>query len=439
MDHPYKEFIFEAYHFDEPSKTLTLSYSLDGKVRFDEQFIFDFPIQMLANRAVLDRAFFGLFVMAGISYFKTYLPTTIRLATGRLCPEQQAFFTKSYTNGLAQFFVENNLDPHGAINFPSTSEPCVHTHEPLAQRGNLVSLGGGKDSLVSIDILEAAGEEFATWSLGSYRFFDQLTATIGREHFAIKRLMAPNLRELSTQGAYNGHIPISALWGFIGLVAALLTGRNQVIVSNESSANEASLEYKGLQVNHQYSKTLEFEQDFQTYIRDFISPDLAYFSLLRPLTELKIAELFCTRLFDRYAGLFSSCNKNFVFANAEAKDFFWCGTCAKCAFIFAIFAPFVPRTELLTLFGKNLFSDPALRATYDELMGRSGYKPFDCVGEIEETKEALWLAWQTKEWPELATFELTDPGYDYNKLSPHSMPGLYATTLESYLKKAGQS
>lgn len=432
----YQQFIFEDYHFDEARKTLSLHYSLDGKIRFEERYFFNFALT-LADSDLLERAFFGLWLMAGISYFKTYLPPVMKLRKGGLTPAEGRFFTTVYTQGLGQFFIENNLKPHDIVHFPIDQ---TKKNAPLAYngRGDLVSLGGGKDSLVSIDLLQQSGQDMATWNLGNYSFFAPLRARINQRHYAVERIFDHSIQKLPD--AYNGHVPISAIWAFCGIVVALLTGRRALIVSNENSANEPTIQnYQGIAINHQYSKSLEFEEQFQTYLQTSISPDLNYFSLLRPLSELRIAQLFVARqLMSKYQDSFSSCNRNFRLKNTANQRVSWCGACPKCAFTFLIFAPFVKRQELINLFGKNLFEDLSLRATFDQILGRADQKPFECVGEIDEARLALWMAYQTGNWPELADYQPTAIAYDYRALHPHRMPAAYEQLLRAYLKQADQ-
>ncbi len=433
LENHYSSFRFEKYAFDEADKTLHLSYSLDEKVLFEESIAFGFDYAESIDRVALDSAFFGLFVMAGISYAKTCLPPEIVFATGGLDERQKVFFDKIYANGLGQFAFENDLDPKSLPAFPAT----LDTREPAATIeglvGSMVAFGGGKDSITTCEILKKSGEAFETWNVGDYPFFGPAIKEVGMEHHRIIRRISPQLFELNRHGAYNGHVPITAVNSFIGICAAILRGKRNVIFSNESSSREGNAEYKGVTVNHQYSKTLEFERDFQNYIRDFISPSLCYFSFLRPLSELKVAEIFCNDLFGNYHGKFSSCNRNFTQANSHT-DLAWCGACAKCASIFALFSPFMKKEELLGIFGgKDLFADPLLNTAYEGLLGISGIKPFDCVGEILETRMAITMAQETGHWPSLAKFVFEKPHFDYAAFEEHAMPEEFAALLTNFL------
>ena len=223
----------------------------------------------------------------------------------------------------------------------------------------------------------------------------------------------------NTQGALNGHIPISAILACAGTVVAALTSYRDVVVSNESSASEPTLRYEGVDINHQYSKSLAFEQAFQSYNRHRFGEAIRYYSFLRPLSELRISELFARVGFQKYHDVFSSCNKAFTHSS---DHIFWDGKCAKCAFVFLALTPFIERQKLENLFsGKNLLLDPELDATYRQLLGIEGDKPLECVGEVKESRAAMRLAQQ--KYPELKKYKFELPeDYDFRALAPHSMP-----------------
>jgi hypothetical protein len=237
------------------------------------------------------------------------------------------------------------------------------------------------------------------------------------------------LLEHNKQGAYNGHVPFSAILACLGTVVAILSGYRDFVVSNENSSNEPTLSYQGVPINHQYSKSIEFEQDYQEHLARCFGEGLRYYSFLRPLSELRIAELFAKVGFDKYKDVFSSCNRAFTH---DSHRMFWCGECPKCAFVFLALTPFVERSNLENLFhGKNLLLDPALEPMYRRLLGIEGDKPLDCVGEIKETRSAMRLAQAI--YPELAKYQFDIPEtYNYKTLAPHSMPGeIYKVLLEA--------
>jgi hypothetical protein len=247
-----------------------------------------------------------------------------------------------------------------------------------------------------------------------------LIERIGLAHYWVERSWDRQLLELNKQGAMNGHIPISAIFAAVGTVTAILSGKRDIVVSNEQSANEPSLKYQGVEINHQYSKSQEFETDYQEWLTANFGDSLRYYSLLRPFSELRTSELFSKIAFDKYHDVFSSCNRAFVHGSHRMS---WCGECAKCAFVFLMLTPFVQREKLESIWGgKNLLLDASLEQTYRNLLGIDGDKPLDCVGEIRESREAMMMAQQI--YPKLADkyqFELTG-GYDFRKLSPDTIP-----------------
>jgi UDP-N-acetyl-alpha-D-muramoyl-L-alanyl-L-glutamate epimerase len=426
----YERFIFEKYKFIPQEKTLLLSYSLDKKISFQEKITFDFDFGNY-NTEALDKAFFGVFVMCGISYFKAYIPQKIKFKTGGLTENQKRFFEKIYTYGLGEFFYRNEIDPNGKINFV-TQEGLTNEGININNlTGSLVPIGGGKDSITTAEILKKNNEDFETWTVGNYPFFAPMIEKIGKNHLQVQRAIDSQLFTLNDEGALNGHVPISAILAFLGVASAILRGKKNVILSNENSANEPTLEFNGTPINHQYSKSLEFEADFQNYVHENISPDVNYFSFLRPLSELKIAEMFCKNFLEKYEKDFSSCNTNFRITDGVSQ-WRWCQKCPKCAFVFILFAPFVEREKLIEIFGGNLFANKELYSTFAELLGQTESKPFECVGEIEEVKRAFQLAKETGNWPELEDFSAETTEYNEHFWNQNLMPSHFENILKAF-------
>lgn len=411
----YPAFCFDSYTFDANSKRLDLHYSYQDGPAFTETYIFDFAF-VDYDAAVLDRAVQNLFFMAGISYYKAFLAPVIAIKAGQIDQQLSIFLGKTYQKGLGEFFYVNQRNPHTPITFPVTTNITLNMLS-VNGTGQLIGLGGGKDSLVSVELLrEQPG--IATWSVGHQSQLAPLVKRTALPHYAVERTWDRQLLQLNEQGALNGHVPISAILACVGTVVAILAGKQDVVVSNENSANEPTLTYQGVDINHQYSKSLEFEQDYQQLLQAQFGGGLRYYSLLRPLSELRISELFANNAFAKYQDVFSSCNRAFTH---DSPGLYWCGECPKCAFVFLALTPFVAREKLEKLWGKNLLLDSRLTETYRSLLGIGGDKPLECVGEIQECRQAMRLAQQ--QYPELSaySFDLT-PGYDYKTIHPHCIP-----------------
>jgi hypothetical protein len=416
MSRQYRQFTFKRYLFDRAGGQLQLYYGYDDDLEFCESYHFDFDFADY-DEPVLDRALQTLFFTAGVSYYKVFLAPKIVIQAGEIDPELSSFLSRTYQKGLGEFFYVNQLDPRTTVNFPVTSQGLM----PLttSSKGLLVGIGGGKDSLVSVDLLRKTNTGITTWSLNHRPQLTPLVERIGTQHYWVERQIDPQLLQLkNSPDAYNGHIPISAIFACVGSIVAILTRQRDAIVSNESSANEPTLHYQDVAINHQYSKSLEFEMDYQALLSHCFGDSLRYYSFLRPLSELRIAELFAKSGFERYKDVFSSCNRAFIHGSSEMS---WDGTCSKCAFVFLALTPFVERPALESLFsGKNLLLDPELEPTYRQLLGIEGDKPLECVGEIKESRAAMRLAQAI--YPELGKyqFELPD-NYDFRALSEHRM------------------
>lgn len=414
----YKQFIFKDYRFDENTKVLTLKYGMDDALTFTETYKFDFEFAE-HNAAARDQAFQLLFFMAGVSYYKLYLPPEIVVKKGLLDAELAQFFAKTYQRGLGEFWYVNQMDPSTRISFPvNTAAVKASTHDG---QGYLASVGGGKDSLVTIELLRnKVDNDLTTWSVNHRPQLTPLVERIGLPHCWVERTWDPQIQELNKQDAYNGHIPISAIFACVGTVVAILAGKWDIVMSNEQSANDPTLVYEGVEINHQYSKSQEFEQDFQAVLQHVYTKGRPqYYSLLRPFSELYIAELFAKRAFAKYKDVFSSCNRAYIHGSNHMS---WCGKCSKCAFTFLMFTPFLATAEVQGIWGgKNLLLDPELDYTYQQLLGISGEKPLDCVGEVKESRAAMTLAQAV--YPELLKYHYELPeSYNYKTLHTSSMP-----------------
>lgn len=389
----YERFIFESFGFDEETRQISLSYSLDGAIPFTETITL--PKGVIAEEVdaeAFERALFNLHLIGGISYFKTCLPKTIEIHSGTLTKEQAAFWTKVYEDGLGEFFFRNELDPHDRVHFPATAgeAPEIASTVEHAERKPLVPIGGGKDSVVTMELLKKAGYDLTLLRVGEHPLITDMAQEGDFPLLSVKRALSPELFKLNEEGALNGHVPISAYISFLAVAIAILSGHTDVIFSNERSANEGNVEYKGKTINHQWSKSLEFERMFQDYLAAYVTKDVQYFSLLRRYSELKIVEVFLR--YPKYLDLFTSCNRNWHLVAKKEMPTLWCGECPKCAFAFALLAAYLPKDRLVGLFGKDLFEDQKLVPLYKELLGIDGFKPFECVGTADEVKAAFLLA-----------------------------------------------
>ncbi|MGV7185234.1 UDP-N-acetyl-alpha-D-muramoyl-L-alanyl-L-glutamate epimerase [Xanthomonas axonopodis] len=350
-----------------------------------------------AQATAVQQALRLLHLIAGVSYFKAAVPPNIAIDSYSIDAETAALVESVYLHGLGEFAYGNGLNLHGKIHFPvaaqaSDTAPAVGLREHA-----LVAIGGGKDSLVSIEALRQAGVAQTVSWIGGSQLIRACAERTGLPVLNIGRVLAPELFELNRQGAWNGHIPVTAVNSAILVLAALLNGIDQVVFSNERSASYGSQIPGTGEVNHQWSKGWAFEQAFGDYVQRQVAADLRYYSLLRPLSELAVARQFAKT--DHYDAHFSSCNRNFHIMG-ERPVHRWCGVCPKCHFVFLALAPFMPKTRLVNIFGRNLLDDATQAGGYDALLEFQDHKPFECVGEGRESRAAMAVLASRAEWKE---------------------------------------
>lgn len=402
----YQRFIFDRYQWNADNATLSLHYVLGSDQQADIQFIetirFPEPQTIQADRqAALNNAFELLHWVAGVSYWKTACPDEWQFEQQPPDADQFAFLSELYQHGLAEFGFVNQLDVSDCLQqikargHWATASDKKSAHSLHLKKHCLAPIGGGKDSLVAVEMLKELGLAATATAVRPARLITEVAQQTGLSWLPIQRQIAPELIELNQQGAYNGHVPITAINACILLAAAIIYDFRWVVFANESSADEPTRRLgETVGINHQYSKSSVFEQALQRYTQCYIAADLQCFSLLRPMTELGICQRFAD--LSQYHSTFSSCNRQFHLDGARIAQR-WCGQCPKCRFVFLALAPFIPAQQLQRIFGKNLLEDTDQIEAFADLTGL-GEKPFECVGTIAESRAAMRMLKGRREW-----------------------------------------
>ena len=435
----FKEFLFETYRYDRAENALVLCYRFADGPRFEERLSFDFPAPRLSADAelVLDRIFRLIFLMSGVSYYKAYVAPMLRCTAFALDQHTAQFLQRFYEQGLAEFAWKNRIAIAGHCRF--AWEPVLPP-PPVAielRRRTCVPIGGGKDSIVTLECLRKAGEDLILFSLGDAEPIAACIAAAGLPSIRVRRRLDPALSKLNREGALNGHVPITGILSAISLACAVLAGFDVIAMSNEHSASAPNLTVDGICINHQYSKSLAFEVDLAEYVARFITPSIGYFSLLRPLSEIEIARRFTQ--YPQYFDPFRSCNTAFrQLPNQRGRQ--WCGDCPKCRFVFLALAPFVAKDWLAAIFGRNLLDDENQTEGFAELCGLREHKPFECVGEIEESAAVMAYLAGVAEWRDDRVVrrvggEFSSPPAQFHRLlaarHPHRVPPDFLAKLDA--------
>ena len=338
------------------------------------------------------RLIFSLGMAELVSYWKLACPPTVLLGDVLVDKAQEDWWKKLYFGGLGEFFYRNGIetDFESFMQFTYDPAPAYWNYpEKPARRtdlsGLLIPVGGGKDSIVTLNLLkDRLGDAYA-YQINHRDSSEKaaILAGIPKERILEpKRTLDPNMLRLNKEGFLNGHTPFSAVVAFSAVLTAYVNGLKTVVLSNESSASESTVSEQ--EVNHQYSKSYQFECDFAEYERKYLRCGVEYFSLLRPLTEYQIARYFA-KLPTAYHEIFRSCN-------AGAKQDKWCGHCAKCLFVAVILSPFLPFAEITRLLSSDILNLPEMAPVLQELCGALPNKPFECVGSRKEVNIALCQA-----------------------------------------------
>lgn len=391
----YKTFLYNGFEttLEEDHLLVVYDFEIPGLRSFKSKWKFPKTERMesLLGSKLLHTMLFDLGMVETISYWKTVCPKTLKVCCGKLDAEQISWWKKLFYHGLGEFMYLNGIEvsmedlvdivceqPEGKTEADKLCGLETPFGDELSYSGYLVPVGGGKDSVVSLETLK--GQRITTYSINGNETTKNVIDVCSHKDgdYGVKRILDAQILELNKEGYLNGHIPFSSVVAFSAVISAYFTGTKYIALSNESSANESTV--KGSTVNHQYSKSLEFEKDFMWYFRKRTTSDITYFSLLRPLSEFQIAWLFAKG--KEYHPVFRSCN-------AGSKQGIWCCNCPKCLFVYIILSPFLSEAELTDIFGEKLFDKESLDLNFRELAGIEDNKPFECVGTRKEVQVSL--------------------------------------------------
>lgn len=390
-----KLFVYENIIVSDDRFTVSFVYRVETN---DNSYTLTEEIRMpiaLPDNPTIDRHLRALHIALGISYYKTFLPPKIDHAYSMEANEA-TFWNDVFKNGLGEFLYKNNLSAKDIAQFS-------------AQRGNiepeavdsvawqprvLLGIGGGKDSIVAGELLKELALPVTGFVLatGQNRGQAQAVADVMRvELLGIERKLDPQILELNkVEGAFNGHIPISLIFALSGCLLATARGDKYVVVANEASASIPHVEHEGMEVNHQWSKSLEFERGFQEFVHRYLSEHLVYFSAVRQLTSIAVAKIFAH--YPAYLPVFTSDNTHFKIAGNQEGHPRWGLMSAKSLSSYILLAPWIDKTSLDEAFGRNFLDVPELEELFYNLLGKGSETILDCVGTPHELRLSLSIA-----------------------------------------------
>jgi UDP-N-acetyl-alpha-D-muramoyl-L-alanyl-L-glutamate epimerase len=390
----YREFRFTHRSLDQHG-VARLGYSLDDQHVFEEQVQLPVPDSGVpADDPRVQALLSMLHWIAGVSYYKAAVPPVVVCETGDPPPATARLLEALYSEGLGEFAVVNDLPALPRPSFPSG--PAVDAPRAETLDKVLVPVGGGKDSAVAVEIVRRSGLEMTLFSVGDATPIARTAEAAQLPRLVASRRIDPAIVQLNQLGALNGHVPITAIVSCIALLTAALHGHDGIALANERSASAPNTIFDGVPVNHQFSKSARVEALMARAVAETGAP-VRIFSILRPASELSIARAFARM--ERYHHVFTSCNTLFRL-DPELRGTSWCGNCDKCRFVFLILAPFMDPQALSGIFGKAMLDADDQYEGFALLTATGGHKPFECVGEVEESVAAMRLLADDERWRE---------------------------------------
>jgi UDP-N-acetyl-alpha-D-muramoyl-L-alanyl-L-glutamate epimerase len=298
----------------------------------------------------------------------------------------------------AQWRYENDLPDERPP--PWSSSPARPSSEPVrldhATDEVLLFCGGGKDSLVSMKLLERGGIPFAAFAYASsaygarepqFRLIDRLLdlGAARRRHrqivlddFVASPALELHGEEAGVRTVTSAETP-SSIFGVLPIL--LDRGYRHAVLGHEASANRPNLVWArtGEDINHQWGKSAEAERLLDQYIRAELIEDVGVFSVLMPIHDAVIFELL--RRDEASLAATHSCN-------VEKP---WCMRCPKCAYVWLACRAHLSAPIVESVFPDDLLEVPENLPHFRQMVGLGEHTPFECIGAVEESRLALAL------------------------------------------------
>lgn len=384
----YPSFTYNSYNYSLSGNTLTFGFvfQLNNEIEFKPTSSIILPKipQFRENiHPLIENLVFQIGMIELISYWKATCSPLIVVKAGQLDEEQILWWKKLYYNGLGEFFYLNSIDTtlNSFVSIISEGKSFIKDSATTFVDEYIIPIGGGKDSAVTLELLQSAGNKVHPLIMNPRGATVDTVLASGLtmdDVIVINRSIDPTLLKLNDAGYLNGHTPFSAMLAFYTVLASALTGYRHIALSNESSANESTI--PGTDINHQYSKSIDFERNFREYCTKYIHGNINYFSFLRPLNELQIVSIFSK--LEKYHTVFKSCN-------VGSKTNSWCGSCPKCLFTHIMLAAYNGIDYANKIIGEPMLDNTENTGYFDELCGFSAIKPFECVGTLNDVQTAM--------------------------------------------------
>ena len=394
-------FTFGKYKIDKKRSTITFTYRADFKFGLSKHYTDKLIFENIDEGAwdeipedVLKPTLEALLIMLGINYWCVFPTKNIKIERFTLTREQANFWDTLYLKGLGEFFFLMQMDFRDLIAFPYEDQATTKKpgNFPRSNRSLLLN-GAGKDSILSAETLKASGIPFDFFAFAPTPAHAKIAELVGAQTIRVTRARDPYLDFLMSMFGVSGAYPSVSTFTFISVLLAELLDYNAIVFSNERSADIGNLDYLGLDVNHQWCKSSEAEKITNDYIQNFITPDISTSSLLRKYSEIEIVKRFVK--YPKYLHYVTSCNNYFWLPKPMqimSRQGYWCKRCPKCVFLFACFTAFLPKQEVIDIFGANLYTHKKLLPLFRRILGLEGFKPLDCVGEPGEMILAMHYA-----------------------------------------------
>jgi len=209
----HKTFIYHSYEFakEDGDNILRFHFSIDEH-HFYPQWTWEFDTPDELDITLIDELAFSLGMAELVSYWKCACCPEVEVRCGKLSEWQKNWWKKLYYNGLGEFFYRNGItpDPDSFMNIttPAAVESRAYYGRKTELSGILVPVGGGKDSVVSLELLKKHGADIHPYIInprGATLGCVEAAGIAPEKTVGVRRTIDKTLLDLNKLGYLNGH------------------------------------------------------------------------------------------------------------------------------------------------------------------------------------------------------------------------------------------
>jgi len=218
----YPHFFYQRYSWKlrEGDLQISFNFSVPPDIKFQSKILVRNVSQRDIKRvgeSAIDNLVFHLGMAESLSYWKATCSPEIIVNAGALTLQQINWWKDLLLQGMGEFFYQNRIDftqeEFIQIISPSRQSSPKKQSNPRLSPNILIPIGGGKDSIVTLELLKKSKQKINAFVLNPKHEQKEILKITGLKNpIIVERTIDPRLLELNRRGYLNGQNPKQVLF-----------------------------------------------------------------------------------------------------------------------------------------------------------------------------------------------------------------------------------